>query len=238
MSTAAADSVVLVAGGTGGLGRAVTEALLAAGARVTVTYRSSAEFDALVHSVRAAERLQGRSVDVTDEPAVRQLVAELLARHGRVDALVNTVGGYAGGQPLWSAEPGTLERMLQLNLRSTYVLARAVVPAMLQQAHGCIVAVAAKAAVEPPAGAAEYAAAKAAALALMASLAAELKGSGVRVNSILPSIIDTPANRAAMPAAHFAKWPTPAQIAAVVRFLCSADASVIHGAAIPVYGNG
>src|SRR6185295_7711199 len=133
--------------------------------------------------------------------------------------------------------PQVFEHMLALNLRSGYVLSRKLVPAMLKQGRGTIINVAAKAGLEPPAGIAAYAASKAAALALMASLAAEVKGSGVRVNSILPSIIDTEPNRQAMPKADFTKWPKAEQIARVILFLCSDDAEVVHGAAVPVYGN-
>jgi len=127
--------------------------------------------------------------------------------------------------------------MLALNLRSGYALSRAAVRAMLKEGRGAIVNVAAKAAVDHAAGTAAYAASKSAAVALLDSLAADLKGSGVRVNSILPSIIDTEANRKAMPTADFSKWPKPEDIARVILFLCSDDAKVIHGAAIPVYGD-
>ncbi|MEO8164906.1 MAG: SDR family oxidoreductase, partial [Betaproteobacteria bacterium] len=149
----------------------------------------------------------------------------------------NTVGGYAGGENLWETRSGLLDHMLALNLHSGHALARAVIPPMLKRGRGAIVNVAAKAAIDPVAGAAAYAASKAAALALLDSLAAELKGKGVRVNTILPSIIDTPANRKAMPQADFAAWPKPEDIARVILFLCSDDARVIHGAAIPVYGD-
>jgi NAD(P)-dependent dehydrogenase (short-subunit alcohol dehydrogenase family) len=111
------------------------------------------------------------------------------------------------------------------------------VPLMLKQQSGAIVSVASKAAVDHAAGAAAYAASKAAVVAMIDSLAADLKGSGVRVNSVLPSIIDTPANRKAMPGADFAKWPKPEEIANVILFLCSDAARVIHGATIPVYGD-
>ena len=150
--------------------------------------------------------------------------------------MVNAVGGYAGGIKLWELETKTFEMMLALNLRAGYALARAVVAPMLKQKHGAIVNVAAKAAVDHGGGAAAYAASKAAAVAMMDSLAEDLKGTGVRVNSILPSIIDTEANRRAMPDADFAKWPQPQDIAAVVLFLASDAARVIHGAAVPVYG--
>jgi NAD(P)-dependent dehydrogenase (short-subunit alcohol dehydrogenase family) len=127
--------------------------------------------------------------------------------------------------------------MLALNLRSGYALSRAAVRAMLKKGRGAIVHVAAKAAVDHAAGAAAYAVSKSAAVALLDSLAADLKGSGIRVNSILPSIIDTEVNRKAMPAADFSKWPKPEDIARVILFLCSDDGKVIHGAAIPVYGD-
>jgi NAD(P)-dependent dehydrogenase (short-subunit alcohol dehydrogenase family) len=150
---------------------------------------------------------------------------------------VNTVGGYAGGIPLWTLETSVLEQMLSLNLHSGFHLSRAVLPAMLKQAHGSIVNVGAKAAFDHGAGASAYAASKAAAVAMMDSLAADVKGSGVRVNSILPSIIDTAANRQAMPNSNFATWPKPEDIAQVILFLCSDAAKVIHGASIPVYGD-
>jgi NAD(P)-dependent dehydrogenase (short-subunit alcohol dehydrogenase family) len=243
MSLRFSGKLVLVAGGTGGLGRAVSLAFLEEGAKVVVTYREQKEFDAVKSeagasgSLIAGHQIEGHRVDVTDETAVRQLMDRVLAEHGRLDALVNTVGGYAGGVNLWELETKVFDQMLALNLRSGYALSRAAIPVMLKQKHGAIVNVAAKAALDHGAGAAAYAASKAGALALMDSLAAEVKGTGVRVNSILPSIIDTEANRKAMPNADFAKWPKPQEIALVILFLCSDDAKVIHGAAVPVYGD-
>ena len=232
------EKSVLVAGGTGGLGRVVSLAFLSEGARVIVTYREQKEFDSLKSDAAAnGASVNGHIVDVTDETAVRQLLDQVVAKYGRLDVLVNGVGGYVGGVNLWELETKVFERMLALNLRSGYVLSRAAIPAMLKQKDGAIVNVVSKAALDHGAGASAYAASKAAALALMDSLAAEVKGSGVRVNSILPSIIDTEANRKAMPGADFAKWPKPEEIARVILFLCSDDAKVIHGAAIPVYGD-
>lgn len=232
------NSVVLVAGGTGGLGRAVTSEFLEAGATVVATYRNQPEWEKLKTAAAAhAARLEGHEVDVTDETAVCQLVEKTLSKHGRLDAMVNTVGGYAGGLKLWEMETKAFEQMLNLNLRSGYALSRAAVPAMLKQGHGAIVNVASKAALDHAAGASAYAASKAAAAAMMDSLAADLTGTGVRVNTILPSIIDTEVNRKAMPRADFAKWPKPRDIARVILFLCGDDAKVIHGASIPVYGD-
>ncbi len=232
------DKIVLVAGGTGGLGNAVTRAFLEEGAKVAVTYRKEEEFTALKQAAGAkADALEGAVIDVTDERATSEFAGRILSRHGRVDVLVNTVGGFAGGVKLWELETKVFDAMLSLNLRSGYALARAVLPTMLTQKHGAIVNVAAKAAFDHGAGASAYAASKAAAVAMMDSLAAEVKGTGVRVNSVLPSIIDTSVNRHAMPNADFTVWPRPEDIAKVILFLCSDSAAVVHGAAVPVYGN-
>lgn len=238
MKTEFAGKLVLVAGGTGGLGAAVSLAFLSRDAFVAATYRNKAEFDALAMMAGpAAPRLSGHGVNVTDESAVRGLVEELVRKHGRVEALVNTVGGFAGGAKAWETEPGVFERMLDLNFRSGLVLCRAVVPAMLSAGGGAIVNVASRAAVDHGAGIAAYASSKAAAVALIDSLAADLAGTGVRANSVLPSIIDTEANRRAMPKADFSKWPKPEEIARVILFLCGDGARLIHGATIPVYGS-
>jgi NAD(P)-dependent dehydrogenase (short-subunit alcohol dehydrogenase family) len=226
------SKTVLVAGGTGGLGREVTLAFAQDGASVIVTYRKQEEFDAVKNT-----GVEGYPLDVTDESAVRDLIDRVVAKYGQLDALINTVGGYVGGVKFWNANDTVFEQMLALNLRSGYVLSRAVVPVMMKQGFGSVVNISAKAALDHPAGASAYAASKAAAIAMMDSLAADLRGTGVRVNSVLPSIIDTEANRKAMPNADFSKWPKPSDIAKVIRFLCSEDAKVIHGASIPVYGN-
>jgi len=237
MSGRFAGKSVLVAGGTGGLGRAVSLGFLDEGASVVVTYRDQKEFDVLESAVTEKSLFEGYNADLTDEAAVQQLIARILADHRGLDAVVNAVGAYAGGVPLWELESKVFDRMMALNLRSGFILARAVVPAMLKQRSGVIINIASKAAFDHAAGAAAYGASKAAAVAMMDSLAADLNGTGVRVNSVLPSIIDTEANRKAMPGADFAQWPKPENIACVILFLCSDDAKLIHGAAVPVYGN-
>jgi len=232
-----AEKVALVAGGTGGLGRAVARAFLQEGGDVIVTYQNEREFLELKSLAGAqSSKLAGHQLDVTDEAAVADLVQRITSDHARLDFLVNTVGGYVGGVKLWDLDPKLFERMLTLNLRSGFLLSRAVVKSMLKQGKGAIVNVAAKAAFDHAAGASAYAASKAAAVAMMDCLAADLKGSGVRVNSVLPNIIDTQANRKAMPDADFSQWPKPEDIARVILFLCSEDAALIHGTAVPVYG--
>ena len=232
-----AGDVVCVAGGTGALGRAVSLAFLAEGASVAVTFRRPSDLEALrADAGSRASRLTGEAVDVTDEAAVARFLTELQRRHARLDGLVNCVGGYAGGSRLWEAEAKVLDDMLSLNLRSGWTLARAAVPFMLAAGRGAIVNVASRAAVVHGPGEAAYAASKAAALALFESLAAELKGTGIRVNTILPSIIDTEANRKAMPKADSSKWPKPEEIARVILWMCGDEAKLVQGAAIPVYG--
>jgi NAD(P)-dependent dehydrogenase (short-subunit alcohol dehydrogenase family) len=227
--------LVLVTGGTGALGSAVARAFLGAGAHVAVTYRREQEYADLQDAASAHRtRLRGHQVDVTDEAAMLRLVGALEAEFPRLLGLVNAVGGYAGGTKLWEMESAVLERMLALNLRSAFVSARSVLPVLLRQRSGWIVNVAARSALEAPGGAGAYVASKAAAIALVHSLAMDLQGTGVRVNSVLPNIIDTAANRREMPHANFAVWTKPEEIARVILVLCTADAQAINGAAIPV----
>jgi NAD(P)-dependent dehydrogenase (short-subunit alcohol dehydrogenase family) len=229
------EKIALVAGGTGALGRAVTLALLGEGADVTVTWQHENELAALNGEAGAnIAKLQARRVDIADAGAVDRLVDEIVAAKGRLDIMINTAGGFEGGAKMWDSDPAALDRMMALNLQPGFLLARAAVKTMLRQGTGAIVNVIAKAALDHPAGLAAYSASKAAALAMMGSLAEDLKGTGIRANSVLPSIIDTEANRRAMPKADFATWPKPEDIAKVILFLASDEAKAVHGASIPV----
>jgi NAD(P)-dependent dehydrogenase (short-subunit alcohol dehydrogenase family) len=227
--------VALVAGGTGGLGRSVSLAFLEEGAKVVSTYRSPSQLESLHQAAGAgSSRLEAYQIDVTNDLETRLMISSIVAKHGSLDVLVNTVGGYAAGSKLWETESKMFDGMLSLNLYPGFYLSRNVVPVMLKQGRGAIVNVASMAAIHHAAQSAAYAASKAAAVAMIDSLAADLKGTGVRANSILPSIIDTDANRKAMPQADFSKWPKPQDIAHVILFLCSDDAKLIQGAAVPV----
>jgi NAD(P)-dependent dehydrogenase (short-subunit alcohol dehydrogenase family) len=236
MSGRFSNKVALITGGTGGLGRAVTLALLHEGASVIATYIHKDEADALKDATGPKASLELLPLDATDEAACRVLVDGITARRGHLDILINTIGAFAAGKPVWETDPKTYQLMLALNLHAGFNLARTVVPAMLRQKSGAIVNIASKAAIDHAAGVGAYAASKAATLALFDCMAQELKSSGVRVNSVLPSIIDTEPNRKAMPEADFSRWPKPEEIAQVILFLCSPEAKLIHGAAIPVYG--
>jgi NAD(P)-dependent dehydrogenase (short-subunit alcohol dehydrogenase family) len=219
------------------LGRAVATAFAREGARIIVTYRHQQEFDTFIsQSKSSGYEAAGVMVDATDSAGVSRMVEDILAKHGALDILVNTIGAYHGGKRIWEEEPSAYEQMMSLNLKAGFALARAVIPAMIRQNRGWIVNVASRAAYGTSPGAALYAASKAGALALFDSLAEEVKPYSISVNSVVPSIFDTPANRQAMPKADYANWPKPEEIADVILFLCSPHARLIHGAAIPVYG--
>jgi NAD(P)-dependent dehydrogenase (short-subunit alcohol dehydrogenase family) len=231
------DRVVLIAGGTGALGGAVSAAFLREGARLIVTYRRQAEFDRFMAGLTGQkDQATGVLVDATDPVAVTRVVADVVAKWGALDTLVNAIGAFHGGKKVWEEDVASYEQMISLNLKAGFVLSRAVIAGMIRQGRGWIVNVASRAAYGRSPGAALYAASKAGALALFDSLAEEVKPYPIFVNSIVPSIFDTPANRLAMPAADYAGWPKPDEIANVILFLCSEEARVIHGAAIPVYG--
>ena len=231
--------VVVITGGGGGWGRTVVLAFLHAGATVALVER--AEVCPKVEAWRAelgdhAVQLSLFPANVFDEPNVEQMVQDVLSRHGRLDVLVNMVGGFAAGQPVDALDLETWEQMLNLNLRSAFLCSKHAARPMKQQGWGRIITIASRSAVQPSPKAAAYAAAKAAALSLTESQAEELKDAGITVNAILPSIVDTPANRQGMPKADFSRWPKGEEIAPVILFLASDEARLISGAAIPVYG--
>ena len=216
------------------------------GVAVVATYRDSAGAERARRDLGASdERVVFERADLTDRDAVERLVAATVARWGRLDYLVNVAGAWAGGRPVWETGDDELERMLSANLRSAFVCCRAVVPQMLKQRFGRIVNVGSRTAMRAEAGTVAYGIAKAGVVRLTEVLALDLQrvsdaaGAGeydVTANCVLPSVIDTPENRKAMPKADVSAWVRPEQVAAVIRWLTSAEAASISGAAIPVYG--
>jgi NAD(P)-dependent dehydrogenase (short-subunit alcohol dehydrogenase family) len=168
---------------------------------------------------------------------IKKGVDYLVEHFGRVDIVVHTVGGFAGGTSLAETDDATFQRMLDLNLNSVFNLLRAVLPAMRKTGGGRIVAIGSRAAVEPGVGIGAYSASKAAMVALMRTVALENKGAGITANVILPGTMDTPANRASIPNADFSKWVQPANVAALVTWLVSDAGKDVNGAVIPVYGS-
>jgi len=222
----------IVTGGTGGLGLGVVRALVDAGHDVVVTWIVEREIERFPDDLR--ERCRLERADVTSEDSLAALV-ETCEPDG-VWALVQLVGGYLDGAPVAGMDMEGWDRQFALNTRTVALGLRAVLPGMVARGGGRAVAVGTRAALRPFAGAGAYAASKAAVIALVAAASEEVKRSGVCVNAVLPSVIDTPANRAANPDADPATWVRPEEIGAVIAFLCSAEASAVTGAAIPVYG--
>jgi len=231
------NRVALITGGTGALGSAVTRRFLQNGAHVITTYHGAASFRELQNALGERESaLEGVQTDVTKVAEMQELVARIVAQHGHVDILVNLVGGYAGGVAVADLAEAEWDRVLQLNLRSAFASCRAALPYMLKNHYGRIVNTSSRGAVEVGAGESAYAVSKAGVLTLTKAIAQEVKGQGVTANVVLPGMIDTRANRAALPQADPAKLVKPESIAEVIAFLASAEARDINGAQIPIYG--
>jgi NAD(P)-dependent dehydrogenase (short-subunit alcohol dehydrogenase family) len=229
-----AGRVAIVSGGTGALGQCVSRRLLGAGATVWVPFAVPAELDALKSALdpAAASRLHAVRADVTDEASFVEVTRGVVAAHGRIDILVNGVGGFAAGD-LASTPLAEWNQMLTLNLTSAMIGCRGVLPAMAASGFGRIVNIASRAVVPPAGGFIAYTVAKAGVITLTQALAHEV-ARGITVNAVLPSTMDTPANRRAMPDADRSGWVSPEVVADVIAYLASEQAGAISGAAIVV----
>ncbi|MGA2435604.1 MAG: SDR family NAD(P)-dependent oxidoreductase [Bryobacteraceae bacterium] len=217
---------VLITGASGGLGVAVVAAFLEAGANVTGVFRTGPS------PAPGHPRFRAIDADLTTASGAARVVREC----GHVDVLLHLVGGFAGGKPVAETDDETWNRMLNLNLNAAFYMARALLPGMLAANYGRIAAIASRTAVEPVATLSAYGASKAALVALVRTIALEVKQTGITANTVLPSVIDTPPNRAANPGADFSKWVSPESIARLLVWLASDQAADVNGAAIPVYG--
>jgi NAD(P)-dependent dehydrogenase (short-subunit alcohol dehydrogenase family) len=217
---------ILITGASGGLGEAVVEAFLATGATV---YGANRAWKNQPHSNPRFHPVEANLTEAAECDRVAKLA-------GPVDALLHLVGGFDGGKPVAETPDETWDKILDLNLRSAQKIFRAVLPAMTKAGKGRIVAVGSRAAVEPMANFAAYSVSKAALVALVKTVALEVKDSGITANVVLPSVIDTPANRAAMASANPSKWVTGESIAGLLVWLASDAARDVNGAVIPIYG--
>jgi NAD(P)-dependent dehydrogenase (short-subunit alcohol dehydrogenase family) len=226
------NQVVLITGAQGGLGTFVTAAFLEAGAQVVGTARKI-DGKAFLHpNFEAIPADLGRPNDAA------HLVADALSKFGKIDALVHTAGGFAGGAPIHETDDATWDHMIELNLRASLNILRAVLPGMREKQRGRIVMIGSRAGVEPSANISAYSASKAAMISLVKTAALENRKLGITANVILPGTIDTPANRLSDPKGDATKWVSPQRLAALALFLASDEAADITGAAIPVYGAG
>lgn len=231
------DQVVLITGATGALGRAVARQFQQAGATLALCARE----ETLLHQLFADLALDTRhllvgGVDLRAPDDCDRLARTVDDRFGKLYALVNTVGGFTAGPPVHETPVEAWEQMLDMNLRTAFLVSRAIAPLLIRSGGGAMVHISGRAGLAGFGGGAGYCAAKAGVIRLTETLAAELKEYGVQVNCVLPGTIDTPANRAARPDADFSRWVSPEAIGEVIMFLCSPAARAIHGAAIPVYG--
>lgn len=230
--------VAIVTGGAGALGGAVVQTLLAAGASVAVPTHREGELAALRErlGLGAEAPLSGAPVELTDEAAVSAYYGQVVAERGGLDILVNLAGGFDGGKPVHEAGWAIWERQLELNLKTAVLSCAAATPHLIARGGGAIVNVGTRTATQPGAKLAAYAAAKRAVLQLTEAMAAELRDHEITVNSVLPSTIDTPANRSGSPNADYSRWVSPEALARVILFLVGPDARAISGAHLPVYG--
>jgi NAD(P)-dependent dehydrogenase (short-subunit alcohol dehydrogenase family) len=234
-----ATDAALVTGGTGALGRAVVARFLADGMAVAVTYFVEKEWQDLAAAETDASRsgrLVGFRADLTDEEAVRGAVEAAAKLLGGPRVLAHLAGGYAGGVDVEQVDAKAARQMIDTNLLTAMWAAKHVIPHAKRSGAGRLVFISSRGAIECYPGAAAYAAAKAGLLALAVTLSKELRDSGVTANAVLPSIIDTAANRASMPRADHGTWVKPAEIAGLLSYLASRGAQAVSGALIPIYG--
>jgi NAD(P)-dependent dehydrogenase (short-subunit alcohol dehydrogenase family) len=231
------DKVIIVTGAMGNLGRAVAERVQAEGARMVLVDRSDDRLQKAWSELKGSDRhwLAG-DVDMTDPKSVNAMAAEAHKRFGRLDGLVNTVGGFRGGKPVHETDPSEWDFLYNLIVRTTLNGCRAAIPYMLQAQSGSIINIGSRNVFQGSPNYAAYSAAKTAVLRLTESLAGELKTRGINVNCVLPGTIDTPQNREAMPKADFSTWVPPGDLANVIAFLLSDEARSVTGAAVPVFG--
>src|SRR5262249_28841064 len=226
------DTVVLVTGANGGLGTHVTQAFLDAGAIVIGTARK------IQRNEFSSSNFTAIAADISSHEGANRVVEEVVRDFKRLDVLVHTVGGFAGGASIAQTDDATFSRMLDMNLNSTFHMLGAVIPVLRQEGNGRIIAISSRAALDPGAGVGAYSASKAALVSLIRTAALENKDAGVTANVILPGTIDTAANRKAMPKADFRQWVQPSNIASLIVWLASEAGKEVNGAVIPVYGAG
>ena len=230
------DRCALITGGTGGLGVSVLEEFLSEGAQVLTTYIEERQ----LKYVKEVKDKYGSSLtfakaDITKTGQTEKLVQRAVKKFGHVDILINIVGGFSMAG-IKDTDDASWERMMNMNLKTVFLMTRAVLPFMIKNKYGRIVNIGARPALHGAANMSAYGVSKAGVLNLTQSVADEMSGNNINVNAIIPGTMDTPHNRKEMPKADFKKWVKPEEIAKVISFLCSSEADSISGAVVPVLG--
>lgn len=225
--------VVLITGGTGALGGTLVKKFLNSGAVTISSFHSEKEAEKLKIANSKVELIE---LDILQEEQLLKTIPELVKKFGTIDILVNVVGGYLGGKSTNDLSETEWDRMMNLNLKSAFLISKHVIPVMVSRKGGNIVHISSRTGQKSEGGDSAYAASKAGLIRFVESAAQEFKDSGININCILPTMIDTDANRKAMPNADFSKWLSTEDLANVILFLCSSSARVINGSAIPTYG--
>jgi NAD(P)-dependent dehydrogenase (short-subunit alcohol dehydrogenase family) len=226
--------VVLITGGTGALGRAVAQAFGTSNATTVVTYIIEEEREDVKSKIKTIAELV--KADITKEDQAKKLVSHVIKTYDRIDVLVNVVGGYLGGKTVAELDETEWDKMMNMNLKSAFLISKHVIPLMVAAKHGKMVHISSRTGLKSDGYDSAYSASKSGLIRLVESISEEVKEHNINVNCILPSTIDTEANRNAMPNSDFSKWVKTEDLANLVLFLCSDEAKVINGAAIPAYG--
>jgi NAD(P)-dependent dehydrogenase (short-subunit alcohol dehydrogenase family) len=230
------DKVIVVTGATGALGHAMVEALLATDARIGIVGGRPARVAQLVEELRAGDRVVGQAADLTDEAQTTNAVSAVVERFGGIDGLIAAAGGFGGGKPVHETTLAEWRQQQEINLTTAFLTCKTIVPHLIQRGAGAVVTIGSRPALHGTPNIASYSVAKGGVVRLTEALAGELKSHDITVNCLLPSTIDTPANRVGASETAIAKWVKPAEIAAVALFLLGPSARIISGAAIPVFG--
>jgi NAD(P)-dependent dehydrogenase (short-subunit alcohol dehydrogenase family) len=228
------NKIVLVTGGTGALGRAITRSFIECNAKVISSYIVDSNTE--LSKKQIEPELQLIKADTSKEEQVEKLISAILAKYGQIHILVNIVGGYLGDKSVTELDEKEWDKMMTINLKTAFLISKHVIPHMISSKYGKMVHISSKTGLKSMGYDSAYAASKSGLIRLVESLSEETKKSNINVNCIMPSMINTEANRKAMPAANFGKWVKPEELANIVLFLCSEEAKVITGAAIPTYG--
>jgi NAD(P)-dependent dehydrogenase (short-subunit alcohol dehydrogenase family) len=224
----------LITGGTGALGRAVAQAFGTSNATTVVTYIIEEEREDVKSKIKTIAELV--KADITKEDQAKKLVSHVIKTYDRIDVLVNVVGGYLGSKTVAELDETEWDKMMSMNLKSAFLISKHVIPLMVAAKHGKIVHISSRTGLKSDGYDSAYSASKSGLIRLVESISEEVKEHNINVNCILPSTIDTEANRNAMPNSDFSKWVKTEDLANLVLFLCSDEAKVINGAAIPAYG--